>query len=373
MSNQPSVLEISAQEVYKNFLDYKDQDFIDVRSSEAHNDWNIFGSVNIPFKMFQSGEFKDLLPKSDKPLTIVCNRGNDSKVIAKFLNDNKIKATSLSKGMQAWNNILHPLEIQPKYSKFKIIQYHRIAKGCLSYLVVNNDEAVVIDPVYKIDPYLKYIENNGYELKYIFETHLHADHISGSRLLQEKTGANLLLSNKDPYTFDYTPIDHEKSISLGGESIIFPIHTPGHTKGSTTIKIGKNALLTGDTVFLDSLGRPDLADRAHEFANDLYDSLNNKIANLSNEMCIMPAHHGKVELKDFNKSFETPLSQIKKFDYFKLSKQDFVQKVVAQTNKTEKPVIYQRIIRINSGSEHILDSQIPDLEMGSNKCAISQK
>ena len=82
---------------YKNFLNHKNQVIIDVRSSQAHNDWRIFGSINIPFKMFQSGEFKELLPNSKNPLTIVCNRGNDSKIIANILNNNGIKAISLSK------------------------------------------------------------------------------------------------------------------------------------------------------------------------------------------------------------------------------------------------------------------------------------
>ncbi|MHA1984970.1 MAG: MBL fold metallo-hydrolase [Candidatus Hodarchaeales archaeon] len=364
--------EITPESLYNNITSKEKPIIIDVRSPESFNDWNIFYSQNIPFNLFQSGEFKKSLPKSDKPVVIVCNRGNDSKLIANFLKSTNMEAVSLMGGMKAWNSILHPVKIPLNDSKTEIIQFQRLAKGCLSYIVVNNGEAAVVDPLHNIDPYINYIEEKGYETKYIFETHLHADHVSGSRLLQDKTGAKLFLSNKDLFRFDYEPINYEESIYLGGEPIIYPIHTPGHTKGSTCYKISEEVLVTGDTIFLDSLGRPDLANKAVEFAYDLHNSLHKKIKNLPNNMQVVPAHHSKIAIEHLESALRTVLTEVKTFDYFDLNEQEFVDKVVSQTNKTERPTIYEKIIRINSGAEFVIDNQIPELEMGSNKCAISK-
>ncbi|MHA2105706.1 MAG: MBL fold metallo-hydrolase [Candidatus Hodarchaeales archaeon] len=364
--------EITPESLYNNILSKEKPIIIDVRSPDSFKDWNIFHSHNIPFKSFQSGEFKKSLPKADKPVVVVCNRGNDSKLIANFLKSTNLEAVSLKGGMKAWNSILHPVNIPSNDSKTEIIQFQRLAKGCLSYIIVNNGEAAVIDPLYNIDPYINYIEDKGYETKYIFESHLHADHISGSRLLQDKTGAKLFLSNKDPFNYDYEPIKYEESMYLGGDPIVYPIHTPGHTKGSTCYKIAKDVLVTGDTIFIDSLGRPDLANKAVEFAHDLHNSLQNKIKNLPNDMQVAPAHHSKIAFEHLASALRISLAEVKTFDYFDLSEEDFINKVVSQTNKTERPAIYEKIIRINSGAEFIIDNQISELEMGANKCAISK-
>jgi glyoxylase-like metal-dependent hydrolase (beta-lactamase superfamily II)/rhodanese-related sulfurtransferase len=178
----------------------------------------------------------------------------------------------------------------------------QIYTGCLAqgaYYITSNGEAAIIDPLRETKPYLEKLEKDGVELKYIFETHFHADFVSGHVDLSKATGASIVYGPNANPEFDCITAEDEQIFEIGNVKIKV-LHTPGHTMESTTYLLidenGKDhAIFSGDTLFLGDVGRPDLAQKAasmtqEELAGHLYDSLMNKIMPLANDVIVYPGH-----------------------------------------------------------------------------------
>lgn len=182
------------------------------------------------------------------------------------------------------------------------MKVEQIYTGCLAqgaYYIISNGEAAIIDPLREIQPYLEKLEKDNVKLKYIFETHFHADFVSGHVDLSESTGASIIYGPNAAPEFDCIVAKDEQIFELG--NVKFKVlHTPGHTMESTTYLLvdenGKDhAIFSGDTLFLGDVGRPDLAQKAanmtqEELAGHLYDSLMNKIMPLADDVTVYPGH-----------------------------------------------------------------------------------
>ena len=182
------------------------------------------------------------------------------------------------------------------------MQIEQIYTGCLAqgaYYITSNGEAAIIDPLREIKPYLERINRDGVALKYIFETHFHADFVSGHIDLSRATAAPIVYGPTAQPSFDAIIAKDDELFKVGNISIKV-LHTPGHTMESTTYLLideeGKDhAIFSGDTLFLGDVGRPDLAQKAanmtqEDLAGMLYDSLNHKIMPLADDVMVYPAH-----------------------------------------------------------------------------------
>ncbi len=182
------------------------------------------------------------------------------------------------------------------------MKIEQIYTGCLSqgaYYIESNGEVAIIDPLREVQNYINKAENDNAKIKYIFETHFHADFVSGHVTLSEKTSALIVFGPNAVTSFD-CHIAYDNEIFKLGNITIQALHTPGHTMESTCYLLkdenGKNhALFSGDTLFLGDVGRPDLAQNAAEITQDdlagfLFDSLRNKIMILENDVIVYPAH-----------------------------------------------------------------------------------
>lgn len=178
----------------------------------------------------------------------------------------------------------------------------QIYTGCLAqgaYYITSNGEAAIVDPLREIKPYLDRLKKDGVTLKYIFETHFHADFVSGHLDLAKETGAAIVYGHNAKPDFDFISAADGQEFAIG-KLTIKTLHTPGHTMESTTYLLknetGKDyAIFSGDTLFLGDVGRPDLAQKAanmtqEELAGLLYDSLMNKIMPLADDVIVYPAH-----------------------------------------------------------------------------------
>lgn len=222
------------------------------------------------------------------------------------------------------------------------MKVEQIYTGCLAqgaYYIASKDEAVIIDPLRETQPYLDRLEKDGVKLKYIFETHFHADFVSGHLDLSQKTGAPIVYGPTANPEFEAIIAEDNQIFEIGNVKIKV-LHTPGHTMESTCYLLldenGKEtALFSGDTLFLGDVGRPDLAQKAanmtqEELAGLLYDSLYNKILPLADDITVYPAHGaGSACGKNMMKETVDTLGNQKKMNYAlnQPSKEAFIQAV----------------------------------------------
>lgn len=182
------------------------------------------------------------------------------------------------------------------------MKIEQIYTGCLAqgaYYITSNGEAAIIDPLRETKPYTDRLEQDNVKLKYIFETHFHADFVSGHVDLGKQTGASVIYGPNAAPDFEFISAKDNQEFTIGNIKIKV-VHTPGHTMESTSYLLidenGKDhALFSGDTLFIGDVGRPDLAQKAtsmtqDELAGILYHSLRNKIMTLSDDVIVYPAH-----------------------------------------------------------------------------------
>ncbi|AXT51110.1 MBL fold metallo-hydrolase [Aquimarina sp. BL5] len=223
------------------------------------------------------------------------------------------------------------------------MKIEQIYTGCLAqgaYYIESEGEVAIIDPLREVKPYIERTKNDGAKIKYIFETHFHADFVSGHVTLAKETGAEIIYGPNANPSFEATIATDGQEFILGNLTII-ALHTPGHTMESTTYllrdKNGKDhAIFSGDTLFLGDVGRPDLAQKAahmtqEELAETLFDSLRNKIMPLADDVIVYPAHGaGSACGKNMMKETVDTLGNQKQMNYAlraDMTKEEFVKEV----------------------------------------------
>jgi len=235
--------------------------------------------------------------------------------------------------------------------------------GCLahaSYLIGSGGEAAVVDPQRDIEQYINEAEAEGMKIKYVIETHLHADFVSGHRELAERTGAKIVFGRKADAAFDYAPAKDGDEFRIG-KVILRVLETPGHTPESISILVADTEVsnqpqkvLTGDTLFIGDVGRPDLVNSkgftAEQMAGMLYVSLHGKLLKLSDAVEVWPAH-GKGSLCGRNMSNETSstIGWQRRFNYAlrPMPKEEFVKMMTADL--PEAPDYFSKDAEINRG------------------------
>ena len=225
------------------------------------------------------------------------------------------------------------------------MKVEQIYTGCLAqgaYYIENNGEAAIIDPLREVQPYIEKAKRNNAKIKYVFETHFHADFVSGHLDLSAKTGAPIVYGPNAACEFDCISATDGQEFPLGNAKIRV-IHTPGHTMESTCFLLidpdGKaTSLFSGDTLFIGDVGRPDLAQKLSSdltedmLAGFLYDSLHNKIMPLADDIIVYPAHGaGSACGKNMSKETTDTLGSQKKINYAlnpALSREEFIKEVL---------------------------------------------
>jgi len=339
---------------------------LDVRETDEVAEWSIQGVHNIPLGDLDR-RYQEI--PQEQNIVVICAKGARALQGSQILADHGVNSKVLEGGMGAWASTYDSVEAQ--FGGATVVQLRRRGKGCLSYIIGAGGNSVVIDPSLNTEEYEQIASEHGWIIRNVLDTHLHADHISGARQLADKTDSILMLSPSDPFTFAFTPltdgleIEIAEGISLG----VSAVSVPGHTEGSTMYQLGTSAIFTGDTLFLESVGRPDLAEQAEAFAHNLYESLHQRILPLNDEIMVFPAHYGQgVEVhkgvfvsKELGK-LRTTLPALA------LSEADFIAWAIK--NVKDRPPNYQQIVLINTGQREIqADSE--EMELGPNRCAIA--
>ena len=364
--------QITAKELVNN----KDKSFliIDIRGAENYKEWNIKGSQNIDvYNDLWAGNFDKVknklgnLPKDRKIIT-VCNAGVTSQNASMLLESMGYTTLILEKGMRGWNS-LHITDNVINEGDLLLKQIARIGKGCLSYMIGSNStrECFIVDPSQFVEEYAEIVKGNGFEIKGVIETHVHADHLSGARLLTELTQTKYYVSSKDlNLKIDFVDLDKLEGIEIGKNKIKI-LKTPGHTDGSLCFLVDDKVLLTGDTLFLEGIGRPDLGrnkDEVTKWAKILFDTLN-QIKKLDGNLKILPAHFTSYSAFPIYKTLENLLKNNKSLKIS--SESEFVKHILNNLQMT--PPNYEQIKNVNLKFMTLPRQIAEQLEFGPNRCA----
>ena len=245
--------------------------------------------------------------------------------------------------------------------------------GCLahaSYLIGSEGEAVIVDPQRDVDEYLAEADAQGLKIRYVIETHLHADFVSGHQEIATRTGAQIIFGEKAGVEFKHRAVRDGEEIKLGNVVLHF-IETPGHTPEGICVLVTDTEapdepakLLTGDTLFIGDVGRPDLAgDRGYTpqmMAEMMYDSLHGKLLKLPDETEVYPAHGaGSLCGRNMSKETSSTIGKQRKFNYAlkPMSKDEFVRMMTADL--TEPPVYFLQDTEINRSGPRELSELHP--------------
>ncbi|GKU79057.1 MBL fold metallo-hydrolase [Paenibacillus sp. L3-i20] len=374
-----TITKMSAKEVAQLVLEGKEIFILDVRNETDFADWKIEGSsvqiINIPyFDLIDSVDpALEQIPVG-KPVLVVCAKEGSSIFVAEQIAEAcRSNVSYLEGGMKSWSEYLEPIKVADLTGGGELYQFVRIGKGCLSYVVLSEGEAAIIDTNRMIDQYETFLQEKGAKLVHTIDTHLHADHISGGRALAEKHSATYHLPEKDAgeVTFHYEKLEDGKDITVGRERIIVhPIYSPGHTIGSTSFIIDNKFLLSGDILFIESIGRPDLAGLAEDWVSDLRETLYNRYKNLSEDFIVLPAHFGKITELGEKGLVSGRLGDLyKQNPGLNIMDEGEFRKTVTE-NLPPQPNAYQEIRQTNMGKINPNEEEQREMEIGPNRCAV---
>lgn len=368
---------ISVKELARKVLNNEELFIIDARNTDDFDDWKIEGNnvevINAPYFELLEGidPIQDKLPKG-KDIYVVCAKGGSSEFVAEQISEAGFtNVYSIEGGMKAWSEHLEPIKVGDLKNGGSIYQFVRIGKGCLSYLVDSNGEGATIDTNRMLMPYEEFIDSRNIKLKHVLDTHLHADHISGGRKLAEKYGAVYHLPPKDAdeVTFEYSHIHDGEEYTVGGTKIK-ALYSPGHTIGSTSFIIDDQYLLTGDILFIDSIGRPDLAGKAEDWVGDLRSTLYSRYKELSDGLLVLPAHYMGINEMNEDGSISEKLGVLYKQNHgLNIADESEFRRTVTE-NLPPQPNAYQEIRETNMGKIFPEEEQQREMEIGPNRCAV---
>lgn len=312
------------------------------------------------------------------PIVVVCGHGFDSGVVAEHLNQSGYRAFSLHGGMAAWMSLVVARPGVPPPSLDRLVQFDRVGKGALGYLLVSAGEALIVDPPRDATTMMDAARGARAIVVGVADTHVHADYISGAAALAQLLGVPYYLHPKDGvYPYDDRPgeirfsrVDDGMTIPVG-RCAVKVVHTPGHTEGSVSYLIDDAAALTGDFIFVESIGRPDLAGKTAQWSEDLWRSLQRARREWPENMTIYPGHYQSAEERRPDGIVAAPFGRIveRSEELRAPSAQDFATWVAAHTGSF--PDAYRRIKAINIGLERVDDQSADELEAGRNQCALA--
>ncbi len=346
---------------------------LDVRPTAEWAEWAIPGSIHVnaydALRAHDPAALADVDAPSDGPVVTVCAAGKTSPIAAEQLAARGIEALSLEGGMKAWSLAWNVAEVPLAGDAVRVFQVRRTGKGCLSYLIGAKDEALVIDASLDPQVYLDLASREGWQITRVFDTHIHADHLSRSRQLAERSGALLLLPDQQRVSFPFTAVRDGDTLATSTLQLA-ALYTPGHTLESTCYLLNEHLLFTGDTLFPTGIGRPDLeADeqQTRARASALHHSLHKLLA-LSSDTLVLPGHTSTPVPFDGIPIAARLAEIIEAVEIIHAPRDLFIEHIMARIPPT--PPNYRQIVTLNELGL-LPESDMTDLEAGANRCAIS--
>ncbi|NOQ45811.1 MAG: MBL fold metallo-hydrolase [Desulfobulbaceae bacterium] len=373
-----SIFSYAAQDLFTWLTDKEDILVLDVRNNKDFKRFKVespypFEMTNVSYYDFMEIEEESVakIPKGSR-IRIVCAKEGSAKYVAEILEKHGYDDVGyLAGGIKTWGNLLVPKLINPD-EDFELYQFIRPGKASCSYGLISGKDMMLFDPSRNVDFYLQFAQEKGCSITKIFETHLQADYIAGSRDISKKTGAGFFANEGD---FKGSKINYIKvvdgeihSFSKNGPQVRV-LFTPGHTPGSTSYIVNERFMISGDMVFIETIGRPDLGGKSEEWAGMLFESML-MVKKLDDQLIILPGHYIDWNEANDDLIFAQPFAAVKERNknIYNIGKFDNFFTFI-KDNMRQQPEEYGTIRLVNANLEQVDEDRREELDLGKNECA----
>jgi len=356
---------------------------LDVRSAEKVAAGHVTLGSALDFRAMPNSNLLALSSLADlrldpaRPVAVICNRGNSSKQSTAFLRERGYEAFSVIGGMAAWETVYVARRLAPTPSLAHVVQLDRLGNGALSYVLVSDGDAVVVDPGRHVDRYDAILADLSATAAAVVDTHMHADYLSGARAAAARWQVPYFVHADDAASpYDGTPGRFAHQALSDGDTIVVgratlrAVHVPGHTLGSVALLADDGLALTGDFLFVRSVGRPDLGGQAETWAKQLWRSLERARREWAGELLVLPAHYSSEEERRADRAVAARFDVITATNVaVRIQDEGEFLRWLAE-HQTTPPEAYRTIKEANLGLADVADADAATLESGPNQCAV---
>ena len=388
LEGQTTVTAFTPAELYARILRDEPLFILDVRNEDEARRSPVEGkgnltSLNLPYFAFVEDEdgAAAQVPQGREVL-VVCAKEGSSQYVAGILAERGYRARYLEGGYLSWGNFYDVRDVV-RAPWGRVVQIARPARGDLSFAVISGGRAALVDPLRHTEVYLDLLAEAGATLTHIFDTHVHADHISGGPPLAPAAGPTYYVHAYDaihpidmlPATIAYTHTQEGDRFQVG-EATITTRWFPGHTLGQVNYRLdapdGRSALFTGDGIFLRSFGRPDLGGRGEAWTPMLYRSLTERLPAMADDSTlILPAHFSALDEGTADGVFAAPYGEVRRTNEALRPRDEAAFTSYVLGHLPVFPPEYVEIKRVNIGLVTPCEGKASELELGKNICALA--
>ena len=377
------IAQIPPQELAERLDHGEPLQVLDVRAAEKVAAGHVMLGSALEFrampnsKLLALSSLNDLKLDPKRPVAVICNRGNSSKQTTAFLRERGYEAFSVVGGMAAWETVYVVRRLAPTPSLSHVVQLDRLGNGALSYVLVSDGDSVVVDPGRHLDRYDALLTELGATPAAVVDTHMHADYLSGARAAAERWGVPYFVHADDAISpYDGTPGRFTHQALSDGDTIVFgraslrAAHVPGHTLGSVALLADDGLALTGDFLFVRSVGRPDLGGQAEAWAKHLWRSLERARREWSGDLLVLPAHYASEDERRADRAVAARFDVIAATNAAARIQDEREFLAWVSDHQAPPPAAYRTIKQANLGLIDVSDADAQTLESGPNQCAV---
>jgi glyoxylase-like metal-dependent hydrolase (beta-lactamase superfamily II) len=379
----PPLPQISPSELAERLDRGEPVQLLDVRAPEKVAQGHVALGIELEFhalpnsKILALPDVGALQLDAARPVAVICGHGNSSKQTTAFLRDRGYDAYSVSGGMAAWESVYVARRLSPTPSLSHVVQLDRVGKGALSYVLVSDGDALVIDPGRQIERYDQVLADLHATPAAVVDTHLHADYLSGASAAAARWGVPYFLHPDDavsPYDnragrLAYQPLTDGDTIAFG-HATLRAVHVPGHTLGSIALIADDGLAFTGDFLFVQSVGRPDLAGKTESWARLLWHSLERVRREWPGELLVLPAHYASEMERRADRAVAGRFDVISATNPAATIQDEGVFLKWIADHRTTFPDAYRTLKEANLGLVDLSDADTAVLESGPSQCAV---
>jgi glyoxylase-like metal-dependent hydrolase (beta-lactamase superfamily II) len=382
MSDGPVPL-IPAAEVARRLDEGEPLQLLDIRTPERVALGHVTLGATLDFRALPASamyELKTLEPlhlNPNTPVAVICGHGNSSQRATQYLREHGFEALSMAGGMAAWDAVYLPRRLTPPPAFEHVVQLDRVAKGALSYVLVSDGDAIVVDPGRHVEPYERLLRTLDATVAAVIDTHMHADYLSGARAAAARWQVPYFIHADDarsPYDgaeggLAYHPLADGDTIALG-RATLTAVHVPGHTLGSIALRADGALALTGDFLFVQSVGRPDLGGQRDAWAAALWRSLERVRREWPGDLLVLPAHYATESERRADRTVAARWDVIAATNPAAAMRDERTFLAWVAAHATTPPESYRTIKHANLGLVQVSDADAERLEFGPSQCAV---